>query len=96
MALQPPSPQSNVPRNDVANVVDAMLLDSRVKWIGIVFEAAVGGGDRFIVTPYVVEVDISGQVRSRSRSFCFTAKPRPSPISTHSVSPSTTLSRSTV
>ena len=55
MALQPPSPQSNVPRTDVANVVDAMLLDSRVKWVGIVFETAVGGVDRFIVTPYLVD-----------------------------------------
>ncbi len=55
MALQPPSPQSNVPRTDVANVVDAMLLDSRVKWVGIVYEEAVGGVDRFTVTPYVVD-----------------------------------------
>lgn len=55
MALQPPSPQTNVPCNDVANVVDAMLLDGRVKWVGIVHEAAVGGVDRFTVTPYVVD-----------------------------------------
>ena len=55
MALQPPSPQSNVPRTDVSNVVDAMLLDSQVKWVGIVYEAMVGGVDRFTVTPYVVD-----------------------------------------
>ena len=55
MALQPPSPQSNVPRNDVSNVVDAMLLDSQVKWIGMVYEATVGGVDRFTVTPYVTD-----------------------------------------
>lgn len=55
MALQPPSAQSNVPRNDVSNVVDAMLLDSQVRWIGIVYEATVGGVDRFTVTPYVVD-----------------------------------------
>ena len=55
MALQPPSPQTNVPRSDMANVVDAMLLDSRVKWIGIVFEATVGGIDRLTVTPYIVD-----------------------------------------
>jgi hypothetical protein len=55
MALQPPSPQSHVPRTDVGNVVDAMLLDSRVKWVGIVYEPAVGGVDRFTVTPYVVD-----------------------------------------
>lgn len=55
MALQPPSPQSNVPRNDVPNVVDAMLLDNQVKWIGIVYEATVGGVDRFTVTPYIVD-----------------------------------------
>ena len=54
MALQPPSPQTNVPRSDVANVVDAMLLDSRVKWIGIVYEYTIGV-DRFTVTPYVVD-----------------------------------------
>lgn len=55
MALQPPSPQSNVPRTDVSNVVDAMLLDDRVKWVGIVYEATVGGVDRFTVTPYIVD-----------------------------------------
>ena len=55
MALQPPSPQTNVPRNDVSNVVDAMLLDSAVKWIGIVYESTVAGVDRFTVTPYVVD-----------------------------------------
>jgi len=55
MALQPPSPQSNVPRNDVANVVDAMLLENEVKWVGIVYEATVGGVDRFTVTPYIVD-----------------------------------------
>ena len=55
MALQPPSPQSNVPRNDVSNVVDAMLLDGRVKWVGIIYEATVGGVDRFTVTPYIVD-----------------------------------------
>ena len=55
MALQPPSAQTNVPRNDVGNVVDAMLMDSRVKWVGVVFEATVGGVDRFTVTPYIVD-----------------------------------------
>ena len=55
MALQPPSPQSNVPRTDVSNVVDAMLLDSQVKWVGIVYEATVDGVDRFTVTPYIVD-----------------------------------------
>jgi len=55
MALQQPSPQSNVPRTDVGNVVDAMLLDSRVKWVGIVYEATVGGVDQFTVTPYIVD-----------------------------------------
>jgi hypothetical protein len=55
MALQPPSPQSNVPRTDVSNVVDAMLLDSQVKWVGIVFEETVGSVDRFTVTPYIAD-----------------------------------------
>jgi hypothetical protein len=55
MALQPPSPQTNVPRNDVGSVVDAMLLDGQVKWVAIVHEATVGGLDRFMITPYVVD-----------------------------------------
>ena len=55
MALQPPSAQTNVPRNDVGNVVDAILLDSRVKWVGVVLEASVGGVDRFTITPYIVD-----------------------------------------
>jgi hypothetical protein len=55
MALQPPSPQTNVPRDDVGNVVDAMLLDNQVKWVAIVYEATVGGVDRFAVTPYIVD-----------------------------------------
>jgi hypothetical protein len=55
MALQPPSPQTHVPRSDVANVVDAMLLDSQVKWIGIVYDATVGAVDRFTVTPYILD-----------------------------------------
>ena len=55
MALQPPSPQTNVPRFDVFNIVDAMLLDSRVKWIGIVYETTAGGVDQFTVTPYIVD-----------------------------------------
>jgi hypothetical protein len=53
MALQPPSPQTNVPRNDVGNVVDAMLLDSRVRWISVVYETTTGGVDRFSVSPFV-------------------------------------------
>ena len=53
--VQPPSPQSNLPRNDVSNVMDAMLLGSGVKWVGIVCEATAGGIDRFIVTPYIVD-----------------------------------------
>jgi hypothetical protein len=55
MALQAPSPQSNVPRSDVSNVVDAMLLDSRVKWVGILYEATVGGVDKFTVMPYIFD-----------------------------------------
>lgn len=55
MALQPPSPQTNVPRDEVGNVVDAMLLDNQVKWIAIVYETTVGGIDRFAITPYVVD-----------------------------------------
>ncbi len=53
MALQPPSPQTNVPRADVAGVVDSMLLDEKVRWIGIVFESSLAGVDRFEVTPYI-------------------------------------------
>jgi hypothetical protein len=53
MALQPPSPQTNVPRDDVGNVVDAMLLDGQVRWVAIVYVATVSGVDRFSITPYV-------------------------------------------
>ncbi len=60
MALQPPSPQTNVPRDDTGNVVDAMLLDTRVKWIAIIFEATVGGVDHFTVTPYVDDPTTGG------------------------------------
>lgn len=62
MALQPPSPQTNVPRSDVGNVVDAMLLDSGVKWIGAVYEATVGGVDRFTITPYVSNPTTGSQI----------------------------------
>jgi hypothetical protein len=55
MAVNPPSPQTGLPRDDVSNVVDAMLTDNAVKWVAIVFEAKVGGVDRFTVTPYVVD-----------------------------------------
>lgn len=55
MALQPPSPQTNVSRNDVGNVVDAMLLDDQVKWVAIVHQATIGGVDRFTVIPYVAD-----------------------------------------
>jgi hypothetical protein len=60
MALQPPSPQTNVPRDDVSNVADAMLLDVRVKWIAIVFEATVNGIDQFTVTPYTSDPTSGG------------------------------------
>jgi hypothetical protein len=52
MALQLPSTQTGVPRDDASNVVDAMLLDDRVKWISIVFEKTDGGVDHFTVTPF--------------------------------------------
>lgn len=55
MALQPPSPQTNVPRDDASNVVDAMLLDTRVKWLAIVFEANVNGVDQFKITPFTTD-----------------------------------------
>ncbi len=55
MALQPPSPQNNVPRDDVHNVVDAMLFDSNVKWISIVFETTTNGIDRFVITPFITD-----------------------------------------
>jgi hypothetical protein len=53
MGLQPPSPQTGVPRNDVGNVVEAMLLDPRVKWIAIVLEQSNAGEEEFTVTPYI-------------------------------------------
>jgi len=60
MSLQPPSPQTNVPRDDAGNVVDAMLLDARVKWIAIVFETTVNGVDQFTVTPYISDPTSGG------------------------------------
>jgi hypothetical protein len=60
MALQPPSPQTNVPRDDAGNVVDAMLLDTQIKWIAVVFEATVDGVDQFTVTPYISDPTSGG------------------------------------
>ena len=60
MALQPPLPQTHVPRDDAGNVVDAMLLDARVKWIALVFEATVNGVDQFTVTPYINDPTAGG------------------------------------
>ncbi len=55
MALNPPSPQTGVPRDDVHNVVEAMLLDTSVKWVSIVYEKTAGGEDQFAVTPYTTD-----------------------------------------
>jgi hypothetical protein len=55
MALQLPDPQTGVPRDDVHNVVEAMLLEERVKWIAIVFEKNAGGRDLFTVSPFVTD-----------------------------------------
>lgn len=55
MALNPPSPQTGVPRDDVHNVVEAMLLDTSVKWMAIVYEKTTGGQDHFAVTPYTAD-----------------------------------------
>ena len=55
MSLDAPSPQTGVPRGDVHNVVEAMLLEDRVKWISIVFEKRQGGQDLFMVTPFVAD-----------------------------------------
>lgn len=48
----PPKPKTNVPRLDVAQEVDAMLMDDRVRWIAVVFERNDGTTDRFEVTPW--------------------------------------------
>ena len=55
MSLLPPSPQTGVPRQEVNDVVDAMLLDPRVKWIAIVVEGGAGAQELFTVTPYIVD-----------------------------------------
>ena len=55
MSLQPPSPQTGVPRDDVHNVVEAMLLEEQVKWIAIVFEKKSGAQDLFTVTPFTAD-----------------------------------------
>lgn len=47
--------RATVARTDVANVVAALLLCIRVNRVGIVYEATVGGVDRFTVTPYVFD-----------------------------------------
>ena len=60
MALPPPSTQTGVPRDDASNVVDAMLLDNRVKWISIVFEKTDNGIDRFTVTPFIADPTAGG------------------------------------
>jgi hypothetical protein len=60
MSLQPPSPQTNVQRGDAGNVVDAMLLDPRVKWIAVVFETTANGIDQFTVTPYIADPTSGG------------------------------------
>jgi hypothetical protein len=49
-----------VPRDDAGNVADAMLLDTRVKWIAVVFEATVDGVDQFTVTPYISDPTSGG------------------------------------
>jgi hypothetical protein len=55
MPLKPPSAQTGVPREDVGEVVGAMLLDRRVRWIAIVVEDAAPGTDRFEITPWIVD-----------------------------------------
>lgn|GEM_PF-5863206 len=50
--LPPPSPKTNLTRDGVSNEVALMLLDSRVKWIAVVFERHDGAADRFSVTPW--------------------------------------------
>ena len=52
MPLPPPKPKTDVPRFDVAQEVDAMLMDERVRWIAVVFERNDGTNDRFKVTPW--------------------------------------------
>lgn len=54
MPMVPPNPVTGVPRSDVPNVVQAMLLDPRVKWITVFFEAT-QGEDRFTITPSVTD-----------------------------------------
>jgi hypothetical protein len=55
MPLQPPSAQTGVPRGDVGEVVESMLVDQRVRWIAIVVQDSMAGEDRFEVTPWVID-----------------------------------------
>lgn len=59
MALQSPSPQKGVPRSDVGQVADAMLMDDRVKWLAVVFEQKGPVEDEFTVTPYVADPTVT-------------------------------------
>ena len=58
--LPPPSPKTNVPRLDVGQEVDAMLMDDRVRWIALEFERNDGMTDRFKVTPWTEDPTTGG------------------------------------
>lgn len=55
MTLDPPEPQTGIPRPDVGDVVNDMLFDERVRWISIVFRDTANGEDRFEITPWVTD-----------------------------------------
>jgi hypothetical protein len=64
MPLQSPSAQTGVPRGDVGDVVESMLLDERVRWIAIVLRDSVAGEDRFEVTPWLIDPTVPSNNRA--------------------------------
>lgn len=59
MALPPPNPKIDVPRDAVSQEVEFMLLDQRVKWIAIEFDRNDGSDDLFKVTPWIKDPTVS-------------------------------------
>jgi hypothetical protein len=53
MSQAAPAPISNVPRDEVSDVVGDMMAEDDIKWIAIEFESNQGGIDRFKITPWV-------------------------------------------
>ncbi|MEO8040703.1 MAG: hypothetical protein ABI794_18190 [Betaproteobacteria bacterium] len=55
MPLPVPSPKTDVPRDAVAQEIELMLFDDRVRWIAVEFESSGATGDFFRVTPWTTD-----------------------------------------